>query len=110
MIEKRIEKRSPIQLAASFGIEEDPRPEREVKIKNVSSGGFCFSSDHKLRIGERLQLAVDLDTIEEVIITVKVAWVKKDKDKENYEIGVQIVEKEGPAFERFVEYYNKEVI
>ena len=106
MVEKRTEKRSPIELAASYGIGDDPRPEREAKIYNMSSGGFCFISDSKLRVGEEIQLAVDLDTTDEVIITVKVVWVKKNDDNKKYTIGVQIVEKEGPGFDRFMEFYN----
>ena len=106
MVEKRTEKRSPIELAASYGIGEDPRPEREAKIFNMSSGGFCFTSDSKLKIGEKIQLAVDLDTTDEVIIMVKVIWVKKNDDNKKYTIGVQIIEKEGPGFDRFMEYYN----
>ncbi|MCK5014490.1 MAG: PilZ domain-containing protein [Candidatus Omnitrophica bacterium] len=106
MAEKRREKRSPIELAASYGIGNDPRPEREAKIYNVSSEGFCFTSDSKLKVDEKIQLAVDLDTTDEVIITVKVVWVKKNDDNKKYTIGVQIAEKEGPEFTRFMEFYN----
>ena len=106
MAEKRIEKRSPIELAASYGIGDDPRPEREAKIYNMSSGGFCFISDSKLKIGQEIQLAVDLDTKDEIIVTVKAVWVKENDDSKKYTIGVQIIEKEGPGFDRFMEFYN----
>ncbi len=106
MAEKRQTKRSPIELAASYGIGEDPRPEREAKINNMSSGGFCFTSDSKLKVGERIQLAVDLDTIEDIIVMVKVVWVNISDQNGKYIIGVQIEEKEGPGFDRFIEFYN----
>ena len=106
MADKRQNKRSPIELAASYGIGEDLRPEREAKINNMSSSGFCFTSDDKLKIGEKIQLAVDLDTVEDVIITVKVVWVSKNNDNKKYVIGVEIEEKEGPGFDRFIEFYN----
>lgn len=106
MVEKRTEKRSPIELAASYGIGDDPRPGREAKIYNVSSGGFCFTSDSKLKVGEKIQLAVDLDTIDGIIIAVKIIWVKKNDDNKKYTIGVQIIEKEGPGFDRFMEFFN----
>lgn len=106
MVEKRREKRSPIELAASYGIGDDPRPGRGAKISNISSGGFCFISDSKLRVGEEIQLAVDLDTTDEVIVTVKVIWVTRSDKNKKYTIGVQIVEKEGPGFDRFMEFYN----
>ena len=51
MKEKRISKRSAIELAASFGIGEDPRPEREAKISDISEGGFCFISDSRPKVG-----------------------------------------------------------
>jgi len=72
----------------------------------MSSGGFCFTSDSKLKEGEEIQLAVDLDTTDEVIITVKVVWVRKNDNNGRYIIGVQIIEKEGPGFDRFMEFYN----
>ena len=106
MVDKRIEKRPPIELAASYGIGDDPRPEREAKISNVSSRGFCLASDSKLRVGQEIQLVVALDTKDEVIITVKVVWVKKNDNNKKYMIGVQIIEKEGPGFDRFMEFYN----
>lgn len=107
MAEKRNYKRSLIKLAASYGIGEDPGPEREAKINNISSGGFCFLSDNKLRVGEEIQLAIDLDTTEEAIITVKVVWVKKAENGGKYNVGVQIEEKDGPDFDRFIEFYEK---
>ena len=106
MFEKRSEKRAPIELAASYGIGDDPRPEREAKIYNVSSGGFCFTSDTKLKEGQDIQLVVDLDTKEDVIIMVRVVWIKKNEDDHKYTIGVQILEKESPEFDRFMEFYN----
>ena len=106
MLEKRLDKRSPIVLAASYGIGEDSRPEREAKINNISSSGFCFISDSRIKVGEQIQLAIDLDTTEEAIITVKVVWANKDEHTGKYTIGVQITEKEGPGFDRFIEFYN----
>jgi hypothetical protein len=107
MVEKRHHKRSPIELAASYGTGEDLRPERGAKINNVSSDGFCFTSDHKVQVGEEIQLAVDLDTVEEAVITVKVVWVKKAEGVGKYTVGVQIEEKDGPDFDRFIEFYEK---
>jgi len=54
-------------------------------------------------------LAVDLDTVEDVRILVKVVWVKKEESGGKYIIGVQITEKEGPDFDRFIEFYNKQL-
>ena len=106
--ERRISKRSPIELAASFGIEEDQRPDREARISNISDGGFCFISQNKLKIGDEVQLAVDLDVREQVIVNVEVVWVQKVKEAKDYRIGVRILESDGPDFERFMEFYRKQ--
>ena len=109
MVEKRVHKWSPIELAASYGIGEDLRPSRGAKISNISSGGFCFTSQNHLRVGQEINLAVDLDAGDEAVITVKVVWIKKgDKDK-RYTVGVQIIEQDGPGFEKFIEFYNKQL-
>lgn len=110
MFEKRIDKRSPIELAASCGIGEEFRHEMEAKIYNMSSGGFCFGTDKALRVGEEVQLAVDLDVSGEVVINVRVVWVKKDEPAGAYTVGVQIVEKKGPGFDRFMEFYNNQLV
>lgn len=94
-------------MAASFGIGDDARAERLAKIYNASTSGFCFTSESKLRVGEEIQLAVDLDTTDEVIITVKVVWIQENGKGKKYTVGVRIVEREGPGFERFIKYYNK---
>lgn len=107
MTEKRVYIRSSIELAASYGIGEDPRPEREAKINNISSGGFCFTSEIQLRVGQVINLAIDLDTTEEVIISVKVVWIKQAEADKKFVIGVKIIEKEDPGFERFIEFYKK---
>lgn len=106
MKERRTGKRSDIELAASFGMGDDPRPERNMKINNISPRGFCFLCDHDLRVGEDVEVSVDLDTQEQVILNVKVVWVKPQK-KNQYQVGVQFVDDEGPDFERFMEFYKQ---
>ncbi len=109
MFEKRVKKRSPIELAASYGIGEDPRPEREAKINNISFGGFSLTSDHALKVGQEIELAVDLDRADDVIIAVKVVWVKEVEKDKKYTNGVQIIEKTGEDYDHFVEFYNRQI-
>lgn len=109
MKDKRTSKRSAIELAASFGIGEDPRPEREAKISDISEGGFCFISDSRPKVGATCQVAVDLDVREEVVVGVEVVWVQKIKDSKKYRVGVQLIESDGPEFERFMEFYRKQI-
>jgi len=106
MFEKRTNERSPIELAASYGIGEDPRPEREAKINNISSGGLCLTLNNKMGIGEKIELAIELDTKDDIVVYAKVAWINKNEENQKYIIGVQIIEKEGPDYERFIEFYT----
>lgn len=109
MFEKRTNDRSPIELAASYGIGEDPRPDREAKINNISSGGLGLTLNNKMRIGENIELVIELDTKDDIIVYAKVAWVNKNEHNQKFTIGVQIVEKEGPDYDRFLEFYNKQL-
>jgi len=109
MFEKRMNNRSPIELAASYGIGEDPRPEREAKINNISSGGLGLTLNNKMKIGEKIELVIDLDTKDDVVVYAKVAWVNKNEHNQKYTIGVQILEKEGSDYERFLEFYNQQL-
>lgn len=109
MFEKRLKERSSIELAASYGAGEDSRLEREAKINNISSGGFCLTLNNKMGIGEDIALSVDLDTKNDVVVYAKVVWVNKNERNQKYTIGVQIVEKEGSDYERFIEFYNQQL-
>jgi len=106
MFEKRTNERSPIELAASYGIGEDPRPDREAKINNISSGGLCLTLNNTMGIGENIELVIELDTKDHIVVYAKVAWVNKVEQSQKYRVGVQIVEKEGPDYERFFEFYT----
>ena len=109
MFEKRLNERSPIELAASFGIGEDPRPQREAKISNISSGGLCITSTNAMNIGENIELVIELDTKDDIIVFAKVVWVNKNEQDQKYIVGVQFVEKKGPDYERFLEFYNQQL-
>jgi len=100
--EKRSFERSPIELAASFGLPED---EQTGQIIDISAGGFCINSPSKQRIGSEIRLAIELDDEERITVTVKVAWCNKDEVDESYRVGVQILPNRSPDFERFYQFY-----
>ncbi|OGX37196.1 MAG: hypothetical protein A3G91_05525 [Omnitrophica WOR_2 bacterium RIFCSPLOWO2_12_FULL_50_9] len=109
MSEKRKSRRSSIELVASFAVGDDAGPEHEAKIGDISLGGFCFDFSEKLKLGEELQVAVDLDLHEQIILNVKVVRVDEIKKGRKYRIGVQLTETEGPDWERFREFYRKQI-
>lgn len=107
MQERRIYQRSPIELAASYGIDDDLPETQEATVINISSGGFCFYSKKPISEGSELYLSVDLDNHEQATIKVRVAWDKRVGDTGNYMIGVQVTEAEGVDFDKFIEFYAK---
>lgn len=109
MNEKRIYQRSAIELAASYGIPNEPQINREAKIRNISAGGFSFMSQEKLKVGKEIRLEVDLEQGEPLLIPVRVVWCNKDKETNNYSIGVQIIESKGNDSEKFIEFYTKQL-
>jgi len=109
MFEKRAQKRSAIEMAASFGIPLDSPAMQPAKVINVSTGGFCFYSAANLKEGERLQLNIDLDNENKINIGVKVAWVKQSEGQGKNMVGVQIIDQEGPDLNKFLEFYNNNI-
>jgi len=109
MDERRSSRRSPIELAASFGIGEDPRPEKEVKINDISAGGFCFNSENKLKVGQVISVAIDLSTSEQIVVNVVIVWVKEIAEAKQFRVGAQFLETEGPDFEKFLSFYNSQL-
>jgi len=108
MFEKREYKRSPIELAASCGIGEDLRISQKGQISNISLGGICLTLDKNPAVGEKIQLSIDLEMDEDVILLAKVVWTKKNFKSNNYTVGVQIIERIGKHYERFVEFYDSQ--
>ena|SRR3989338_10989024 len=101
-IEKRSYERSPIELAASFGL---PEEEQSGKIVDISAGGFCIASASKFKKGAEIQIGIDLDVEEKIIVNAKVAWCNKNPEEELYRVGVQILPSRSPDFERFYQFY-----
>lgn len=104
MSEKRILKRSPVELAASYGIPEDSLVMQEAKITNASFGGFSFFSKEEMKVGQILQLALELNDEEQVVVPVKVKWQKQDSAENQYQVGVAIHHPKGPQYEKYVSY------
>ena len=101
---KRKSERSPIELAASYGIPQDLPDTEEAQVKDVSAGGFCIYSPKKIPEGKAFILAVDLDNNEQITVTVKAVWCQPEEER--FRVGVQIMEENSPDLKRFLEFYN----
>ena len=103
--EKRQSHRSPIELAASFGIPESLPDTEEAQTLDVSAGGFCISSPTMIPDNHPFFLAVDLNNNEQVTIQVKAVWSKPQGDA--FRVGVQIVDDQNSSdVQTFLKFYN----
>ena len=105
MPEKRLHQRSAIELAASFGIGEDSLNTSGATITNMSVGGFSFSSEQKLKIGQVIDLCVELEPNKNITVPVKVMWVQKMEDG-SFIYGVQIIDTSSADLQQFITFYN----
>jgi Tfp pilus assembly protein PilZ len=108
MQEQRATRRHPIQLAASFGVAEDPYSDLNPQVLNISSGGFCISSLQKFKVNHPLQIVIQLDD-EPVTLNARVAWCQSEKKPSRYKVGVQLTETNGADFKKFYKFYCKQV-
>lgn len=106
MQNKRAYQRSPIELAASFGIEEDLPYTQEATVVNISSGGFGFFTHEPIKPGKNILLCVDLENGEQTTIKVNSVWCKAVGDSGRFIVGVKIAESRGRDLERFLEFYT----
>ncbi len=107
MTERRIYTRTPIEMAASYGIPDDLPITEEATVVNISSDGFGFFSLNPISPETELILCVDLDDGEKATLLVRTKWAKAVGDTGRFIIGVQIIEAESADLERFLEFYAK---
>ena len=106
MNDKRHFKRSPIELAASFGVPEEQEIVSKGTVINISRGGICIKSKKPLRVGTEFMIAIE-DEADEIGIGVKVVWSKKDKESNQFINGVTIVETSAEELDKFLDFYSR---
>lgn len=106
--DKRTLKRSPIELAASFGIPEESLALHNAQVKNISYGGFSFKSKERMPVGKKVQLVLELGAEKQAVLAVKVVWQNKDDGEDTYTIGVQIDNPSPEEYEKFAEFLSCE--
>lgn len=108
MTDKRTHERSPIELAASYGIAADADIYNEALIKNISQGGFAFHSKENIKMGKELILAFEISETEDIDLKVKVVWSTQNYDTEDFSIGVEIINTDTEQYKQFLNFYNSE--
>lgn len=107
MTEKRIYRRTPIELAASYGIPDNLPSTQEATVVNISTDGFGFFSVDPIKADTDLILCIELDDGTNATLNVRTKWAKAIGDTGKFIIGVQISEPKSRDLERFEAFYHR---
>ena len=102
--ENRSSRRSSVELAASFGAVANEIISPSFRVIDVSTSGLSFISKEKIALGDMIELQVEITEKYSVTLKVKVIWIKYFRGHKEYRIGVQIIDKNTPDFQKFLEY------
>ncbi|MCA9398506.1 MAG: PilZ domain-containing protein [Candidatus Omnitrophica bacterium] len=105
--ERRSYERSPIEMAASYGIPDADDITQDASLINMSGCGFCFETTKKLSKGDTLTLNIEFEKRKTANLDIKVIWIKQIKQSKNYLIGAEILKPHGKDYELFMEYYTR---
>lgn len=89
------------------GEPKDSNPTYHGHLKNVSTEGLCFNSDHELHQGDVLNLDVHVPwTKTPVHLMAKVRWTKEiaSEDTHHFNTGVKIITIEGKSVEQTIRF------
>lgn len=100
MSEKRNENRSPIELAASFGIDGT-----QARTENISISGVCIISNHKVKTNETIDLEVELNDTETVKVKARACWCEAVGDG-TYRVGVEVKKYDSEDYRKFAQFYH----
>jgi|GEM_PF-4434142 len=108
--ERRSYPRIPVRFRALFGKENDFI---EAQVSDVSLGGLCLVSNNDIRVGQRIDVKIDLDD-QDMRLEGEVAWTRKNVIlgdlPPQYEIGVKFlsIDKEYMLFiDKLVKHYKE---
>ncbi len=102
MTEKRQHERSPIELAASFGIPPDERVSGVTR--DVSVGGLCIISAKKLKVDEIIEISIELEDDQSASVEARVCWCEPHEN-DTFRVGVQVQESDTPDYQKFRQIY-----
>ena len=107
MNDKRSFQRTNIELKAK--INPSDKEKNEIQVLNLSGGGICIQCNNEVEIGKEIEIQISLAENINVSVKVKVVWLQKENDKDYYKIGMSIIDADSEEFERFLEFYCKQL-
>ena len=107
MIEKRAYQRSPIELAASFGIPEADEIIQSAQVLNMSVDGFCISSEKPIKPQKSIDLNVELTEYQTITLKAEVVWCRLEESTKDYRVGIKILDTRTEDFETFYRFYSQ---
>lgn len=110
MENRRKEDRSKIELAASFGIPEDSLIMNDAIIGDASKFGLSYRSKEKVKPGQEIQLALELNEKDVAVLIVRVAWQKFDDIHQEFIVGVEIQDTQSSQYQKFIDFFQKYLV
>ncbi len=110
-MEKRIDTRAEIMEEAKYKILSDSDPRASLnyetaKTKNISKGGVCLVTTHKINEGNviRLELPVVSSSAKSIKAFCEVQWCQKTSADDTFEIGLSFIALKEEDAEHLNEY------
>ncbi len=93
-LERRRKERARTNLAVKFKLlPETGSSGHNSSSENISEGGMCIKASEFIPFAKRLLLMLDVPRVQKTIKAIcKVAWIRKVKENEEYEVGLHFVE------------------
>lgn len=107
--------RFELNLEARYKILDYGETFKIAKTRNVSMEGMCFESPEELKMGDLVELEVDLrDTKAPVKVIGEIRWITESKNVRNnakaYINGVKLINIPASDEGRFLKYYCEKVV
>ncbi len=110
MQENRRTQRLSIELPAQYRLADKDVPFQEAIVLNINVKGIYLIIPQKVERGQKMTLRISLPEWGEVILGVKVIWVKKEATQKEYSVGVQIPDVIKDDEAKFVRFYANQLL
>ncbi len=109
MNKERTYQRFHIELSARYRPCHSPSLPFEITVINIGPEGLCFLSKRLLRIGEIMELQVNLEENNQALFKVQVIWMA-EFGAGIYKTGVKVVDAASGDQKKFIKYYCEKLL
>lgn len=109
MQEKRIYKRFNVQLSGFYSVQSSPSSFFEATVVDVGGEGLSIVVKKPLKLGEVINLSMELDGHSKVQLQTAVRWVNK-MENGDFRAGVEIIDAAMNDEIKFIQYYCQKML